>query len=75
MLSLLLLLQSTTVVRLGNMLTREELTDAEEYEDILLEIVNEVEKYGNLQKAVVPRPAEDADKDPKGVRRAVYSGF
>ncbi len=45
------------VVRLSNMVTRDELLDAAEYADIVDDIKLEVAKYGKLISVHVPRPA------------------
>ena len=42
---------ATEILVLMNMVTPEELTDDEEYEDILEDIKEECGKYGNLLKA------------------------
>lgn len=56
------------VVRLSNMVTREDLLDDEEYSEIVEETREEVSKYGKLREVVVPKPSgEGVDKDPPGV--------
>mmetsp|Transcript_16058 Transcript_16058/g.28845 ORF Transcript_16058/g.28845 Transcript_16058/m.28845 type:complete len:428 (+) Transcript_16058:1-1284(+) len=46
----------TNVLVLLNMVTREELKDAEEYNDILVDIEEECNKFGTLKKVLIPRP-------------------
>ncbi|KAM3312650.1 hypothetical protein ACQJBY_032474 [Aegilops geniculata] len=50
----------TKVVRLTQVVSADELRDDEEYKDILEDMREEGRKYGNLVKAVIPRP------DPSG---------
>uniref|UniRef100_A0A8R7Q4S0 Splicing factor U2af large subunit n=1 Tax=Triticum urartu TaxID=4572 RepID=A0A8R7Q4S0_TRIUA len=50
----------TKVVCLTQVVSADELRDDEEYEDILEDMREEGRKYGNLVKAVIPRP------DPSG---------
>lgn len=61
--------QPTTVLRLANMVSREELSDPQEYEDILSDIADEVEeKYGKIRSIIAPRPVPgDASGDPPAV--------
>mmetsp|Transcript_16928 Transcript_16928/g.22374 ORF Transcript_16928/g.22374 Transcript_16928/m.22374 type:complete len:572 (-) Transcript_16928:367-2082(-) len=46
----------TKVLVLLNMVGQEELTDDNEYEDILEDIRDECGKYGQVQQVVIPRP-------------------
>lgn len=48
--------QSTEVLCLLNMVLPEELTDEEEYEDILEDIREECTKYGEVRSVEIPRP-------------------
>lgn len=59
----------SAVLRLANMVSREELLDDDEYSDIVDDITSEIEdKYGQLAKIVIPKPdAGDASADPPGV--------
>merc|ERR1719290_429312 len=53
--------QSTEVLCLLNMVTPEELTDEEEYEDILEDIREECAKYGEVRSIEIPRPVPGVD--------------
>ncbi len=57
------------VLRLANMVTRQELADEEEYDDIVDDIREEIEdKYGTLRSVIVPKPASAGPPaDPPGV--------
>jgi splicing factor U2AF subunit len=46
----------TEVLCLMNMVTEEELTNDEEYEEIVEDIKEECNKYGNVISAEIPRP-------------------
>jgi splicing factor U2AF subunit len=50
----------TEVLCLLNMVTEEELTDAQEYADICEDITSECAKYGNIISFCIPRPGVDA---------------
>ncbi|KAK9852567.1 hypothetical protein WJX84_003127 [Apatococcus fuscideae] len=59
----------SNVLRLANMVTRHELADEEEYDDIVDDIREEIEdKYGTLRSVIVPKPAPGGPtEDPPGV--------
>jgi splicing factor U2AF subunit len=46
----------THVVELLNMVTEAELNDDEEYQDILLDVQQEMEQYGTVKQVFIPRP-------------------
>jgi splicing factor U2AF subunit len=48
--------QATNILVLTNMVTAEELQDDTEYNEILAEIKEELEKYGNVLSMQIPRP-------------------
>lgn len=50
------IVQSSSVVQLLNMVTAEELVDDEEYEDILEDVREECSKYGQVLDIWIPRP-------------------
>lgn len=56
-----------TVVRLSNMVCREDLIDDGEYADLVEDVTQEVAKYGKLVGVEIPRPAADGGEDPTGV--------
>ncbi|EIE20538.1 hypothetical protein COCSUDRAFT_54348 [Coccomyxa subellipsoidea C-169] len=60
---------TSRVLRLANMVTREELLDPEEYSDIVDDITSELEsKYGTLSSLVIPQPSQKGPaSDPSGV--------
>lgn len=45
-----------------NMVTPEELTNDDDYDDILLDIRDECSKYGEVEELRIPRPAKQARK-------------
>lgn len=51
----------TEVLCLLNMVTPEELTDEEEYEDILEDIKEECNKHGVVRSLEIPRPIRGVD--------------
>ncbi|KAI9101205.1 splicing factor U2AF 65 kDa subunit-like protein [Phlyctochytrium arcticum] len=51
-------MEATTVLLLLNMITKEELTNDEDYQDILDDIKEECGKYGVIQRVTIPRPME-----------------
>lgn len=51
----------TEVLCLLNMVTPEDLTDEEEYEDILEDIKEECNKYGVVRSLEIPRPIRGVD--------------
>lgn len=53
-----LLTSSTTVVELRNVVTREEVENDEEYEDIKDDMEEEGGKFGKLESVVIPRPSD-----------------
>ncbi|KAK9824531.1 hypothetical protein WJX72_011123 [[Myrmecia] bisecta] len=56
------------VLRLANMVEREDLCDEDEYADILDDVTCELTtKYGPLASVVIPRPAADPTDDPPAV--------
>jgi splicing factor U2AF subunit len=61
------------VVRLEGMVTRDELAEDDDYEDLVADITAEVAKYGRLARVVVPRPRPAGGpgaaglEDPPGV--------
>lgn len=55
---------ASTVLQLMNMITKEELLDDDEYQDILDDIKSECEKYGSVQDIYIPRPSSINDDDP-----------
>ena len=59
----------SNVLRLANMVTRQELADEDEYDDIVDDIREEIEdKYGTLRSVIVPKPAPGGPtQDPPGV--------
>ncbi len=56
-----------TVVRLSNMVSRDELLDDGEYGDLVEDITEEVQKYGKLVGVKIPRPDPAGGADPPGV--------
>ncbi|KAJ1964967.1 hypothetical protein GGI12_001092 [Dipsacomyces acuminosporus] len=58
----------TPIVQLFNMVTKDELADPEEYEDIVEDVREECEKYGSVVELVIPRPnADQPDVQVAGV--------
>ena len=53
--------QPTEVLCLLNMVMPEELTDEEEYEDIMEDIREECSKYGAVKSVEIPRPVPGVD--------------
>ncbi|KAJ1969957.1 hypothetical protein H4R35_006006 [Dimargaris xerosporica] len=54
-------MQPSNVVQLLNMVTKEELEDPEEYEDIKEDIHSECSKYGTITDVRIPRPEPDVE--------------
>ena len=52
---------ATTVLCLMNMVTPEELEDAEEYEGIMEDVQEECSKYGQVKSMQIPRPLDGMD--------------
>ncbi|RKP09828.1 hypothetical protein THASP1DRAFT_34303 [Thamnocephalis sphaerospora] len=48
----------TTVVQLLNMVTPEELTDDQEYEEIMEDVREECERFGEVDEVRIPRPSK-----------------
>jgi len=65
--------QPTSILVLMNMVTREELVDDEEYEDIRDDIRSECQKSGTVLSLEVPRPVE-GEPDGPGVGK-IYVEF
>lgn len=57
----------TKVLRMSNMVSRAELLDPEEYGEIMEDVVEEMEKFGEVERTEIPRPAADQASDPVGV--------
>lgn len=53
-----LLTSSTTVVELRNVVTKEEVANDEEFEDIKDDMEEEAGKFGKLESVVIPRPRD-----------------
>lgn len=51
----------TRVLVLSNMVTREELADPSEYEDISADVRSEVSKFGELVRMIMPRVGEPGE--------------
>jgi len=49
--------EPTRVLRLGNMVSEQELANDEEYEDILVDVREEMSSHGEVVKVVIPRPS------------------
>ncbi|GAB4853147.1 hypothetical protein Ancab_017332 [Ancistrocladus abbreviatus] len=54
----------TKVVCLTNVVTADELKDDGEYEDIMVDMRDEGEKFGTLVNVVIPRPQPDGELTP-----------
>lgn len=54
----------TTVVQLLNAVTRAELTDVQEYDEILAEVQTDAAKSGKVTQVMIPRPASDGSHVP-----------
>ncbi|KAJ1982463.1 hypothetical protein H4R34_001700 [Dimargaris verticillata] len=54
-------MQPSNVVQLLNMVTKEELVDPDEYEDIKDDIHSECSKYGTITDIRIPRPEPDVE--------------
>ncbi len=52
----------TRVMLMLNMVTEDELYDDQEYEDILLDVKEECEKYGTVEGVRIPRPVPKSTK-------------
>ncbi|GAB2291920.1 hypothetical protein Dimus_026170 [Dionaea muscipula] len=52
------------VICLTNVVTADELRDDREYEDIMVDMREEGEKFGSLMNVVIPRPQPDAELAP-----------
>lgn len=57
------------------MVTAEELTDEEEYEDILEDIKDECNKYGVVKSLEIPRPIRGVDVPGCGKVSKYFSQF
>ncbi len=53
----------TTVLRLSNMVTLEDLLDNDLYEDLIEDIANECNNHGTVKTIIVPRPNKEVAKD------------
>ena len=62
------------MLRLGNMVTIEELQQEEEYEDILADITEEMRSHGTVERVHIPRPSKD-DNSGKGGVGLVFVAF
>ncbi|KAJ3416097.1 U2 small nuclear RNA auxiliary factor 2 [Chytridiales sp. JEL 0842] len=51
----------TRVLMLLNMVSKEELEDDEEYQDIKLDVEEECSKYGRVLNVLIPRPKQGSD--------------
>lgn len=58
------IVQATTILVLMNMVTREELVDDEEYEDIIDDIRSECQKSGTVVSLEIPRPVAGEPDGP-----------
>jgi len=57
---------------LHNVLTLDDLTIDEEYNDIVEDIKEECEKYGKIQSVIIPRPTDGIDpKDIMGLGKII----
>merc|ERR1719223_581886 len=56
----------TNVLSLLNMVEPDELRDDEEYEDILVDIREECQKYGKINSIEIPRPRDDVEVEGLG---------
>jgi splicing factor U2AF 65 kDa subunit len=63
----------TEVLCLLNMVTEDELTDDEEYEEILEDVKDECNKYGAVKSIEIPRPIPGVDVP--GVGKVIYSFY
>ena len=63
------------VLRLQNMVTAEELTNDEEYEEIEEDIREECEKYGAVLTFVLPRPPKAGEPPVVGVGKVKHTRF
>lgn len=52
---------ATRVLVLKNTVTREDLVDDEEYDDVVADIRTEVKQYGNLLSVTIPRIGEQGE--------------
>ena len=64
----------TEVLCLLNMVTVEELAEDEEYEDIVADIKEECEKYGEVRSIEIPRPTQGMNQDIGGLGK-IYVEF
>ncbi|KAL7603037.1 hypothetical protein Lser_V15G19748 [Lactuca serriola] len=58
---------ATKIICLTQVVTKDELKDDENYEDILEDIKAECGKFGSLVNVVIPRPNRDGEPTPPGV--------
>ncbi|KAF9578337.1 U2 small nuclear RNA auxiliary factor 2, partial [Lunasporangiospora selenospora] len=63
----------STVLQLLNMVTPEELLDDQEYEDIVDDIREECQKFGNVLELKIPRPVDGANISGVGKIYIQYS--
>ncbi|XP_057517690.1 splicing factor U2af large subunit A-like isoform X2 [Amaranthus tricolor] len=54
----------TNVVCLTEVVTADDLRDDEEYQDIMVDMQEEAEKFGSLVKVVIPRPGSNGELGP-----------
>ncbi|CEP04001.1 hypothetical protein PBRA_009581, partial [Plasmodiophora brassicae] len=58
----------TRVILLTNMCSRGDLLDKDEYDDILLDVREECQKFGPVEQVWIPKPSADGpENDPPGV--------
>jgi len=58
--------QPTEVLMLVNMVCEEDLKDDEEFSDLMLDVREECEKYGDLEQVVIPRPLTEDGSATEG---------
>lgn len=59
----------TTVLRLSNMVTVQDLTDAASYEELLADVTEECNNYGAVKTVVIPRKTTTGDPIPSTANR------
>lgn len=67
--------QETEILCLHNMITPDELTDDEEYEEIVEDVKEECSKYGTVNSLQIPRPTGSNEDDSKNGVGKIYVEF
>ncbi len=66
---------TTEVLCLLNMVTEDELLDDDEYEEIIEDVKDECNKYGNVKSIEIPRPIPGVDVPGVGKVRILFLTF